>query len=262
MTTSADSKAQYNDFASDYVSMEQLPSEIVAANLFRKTVTNLPKDLRVLDLACGTGTYARVLLKLGIAKQVIGVDLSSEMIRVGRELEAEQRPGAECIQFHVANCAILLEDQGLGLEPHSFDLVTGNWLFNYAADRKQLATMWQNVATYLKAGGKFVGLMPVFDVQDHFNRDSWNGITVEEICKVPDGVKVHITAHCTPQIEFDNFLLDRKFHEDAAVEVGIKDTSYNLPTEEDLPSLDGLEGTELWKSYLRNPVSHICVAAN
>jgi SAM-dependent methyltransferase len=256
-----DNQAQYDDFASDYVSMEQLPSEIVAANLFRNTVANLPSGLRVLDLACGTGTYATVLLKLGIAEHIVGVDLSGEMVRVGRQLEAEQRPGAERIQFHVANCAIALEDQGLELEPHSFDLVMGNWLFNYAADQKQLTTMWQNVATYLKAGGKFVGLMPVFEAQDHFDRDSWNGITVEEICTVPDGFKVHITAHCSPQIEFDNFLLHKDLHEKSAVEGGMEKVSYCRPTEEHLPSLHDSKEAKLWESYLKNPVSHICVAA-
>jgi SAM-dependent methyltransferase len=255
-----DNKAQYDDFASDYESMEQLPSEIVAASLFRSTVTNLPTGLKVLDLACGTGTYARVLLGLGIAKHLIGVDISSEMVRIGRQIEAEQRPGAECIQFHVANCATTLEDQELELEPHSFDLVTGNWLFNYAADQRQLATMWQNVATYLKAGGKFVGLMPVFEAQKHLDRDPWNGITVTEVCTVPDGVKVHITAHCSPPIEFDNFLLNQHLHEEIAAEVGMSETSYCLPTEKDLPSLYELEDAELWKSYLRNPVSHMCVA--
>ena len=72
MSTHVDSKVQYDDFAPNYVSMEQLPSEIVAANLFRNTVTEFPTGLRVLDLACGTGTYARVLLEHGIAEHVIG----------------------------------------------------------------------------------------------------------------------------------------------------------------------------------------------
>jgi SAM-dependent methyltransferase len=255
-----ESQAQYDDFASDYVSMEQLPSEIVAANLFRKTVNKLPNGLRVLDLACGTGTYARVLLKLGIGEQVVGVDLSSEMVRVGRQLEAEQRPGAERIRFHVADCAIALEDQGLELEPHSFDLVIGNWLFNYAADQKRLAAMWHNVATYLKPEGKFVGLVPVFEAQCHFDRDQWNGITIEEVCTIPDGFKVHILAHCSPQIEFDNFLLHRNLHERCATEVGMQKVSYCLPTAEDLPSLDDPKEANLWKNYLRKSVSHICVA--
>jgi SAM-dependent methyltransferase len=260
MTTSMDNPAQYDDFASDYVSMEQLPSERVAANLFRNTVANFPSGLKVLDLACGTGTYARVLLKLGIAEQVVGVDLSSEMVRVGRQLQAEQRADAERIQFHVANCAIALEGQGFKLEPHSFDLVMGNWLFNYAADRTELMTMWQNVSTYLKAGGKFVGLMPIFEVQNHFDRDLWNGITVQEVCTVPGGFKVHITAHCSPKIEFDNFLLDRHLHEEAAAKGGMEKVSYCLPTKDDLPSLDQSEDATQWESYLRNPVSHICVA--
>jgi SAM-dependent methyltransferase len=253
-------KPQYDAFAKHYVSMEELPSERVAANLFRNTVSNLARGLKVLDLACGTGTYARVLLDHEIADQVTGVDISSEMVRIGREIEVQQRPGKERIHFNVGDCTIPLQDQGIDVEPNSFDLVMGNWLFNYAANSMQLTAMWRNVAMYLRPGGTFVGLLPDFDVKKALERSAWNGITFEKIGTVAEGIKVHVTAHCSPPIEFDNYLLDGKIHEQIPLKVGMEEVVYTSPTESDLPEITSAEEVGKWKEYLKEPVSHICVA--
>lgn len=255
-----DAKPQYDSFAKHYVSMEELPSERIAANLFRNTISDFGRGLKVLDLACGTGTYARVLLDHGIADHVTGVDISSEMVRIGREMETQQRPGQERIHFHVGDCTVPLHEQGVDSEPNSFDLVLGNWLFNYAADRTQLAAMWQNIAIHLKPGGKFVGLLPTFNVKKLLEKSPWNGVTFEDIGHVSDGVKVRVTAHCHPQIQFDNFLLDGKFHEAVPLEVGLVELAYTTPTERDIPN--GIDDEELgaWKEYLQAPLSHICTA--
>lgn len=248
---------QYNSFASYYASLADLPSEIVATNLLRKTLSRLPHGIKVLDLGCGTGNYARMLLQLDIADSITGVDISNEMVRVGQAIEQEQRPTEPRITFHVANCAETLEH--LGLSPNSFDLVMGNWLFNYAADSEQLKAMWRNIVTYLKPGADFIGLIPTFDIENHLGRSAWNGITYRWQGKVKEGSKVQVTAHCKPQIQFDNYCLSSILYEQTPLQLGMKDVSFGAPTESDLPVLSQSD-TLVWKEYLGNPVSVVCTA--
>jgi SAM-dependent methyltransferase len=244
-------KAQYDGFASQYASMEHLPGEIVATHLLRNNVAKLPRGLRVLDLGCGTGTYARMLLEMGVAAHVVGVDVSSEMVHVGQTMETERRPAPARIEFHVADCAAPLDH--LGLERASFDLVMANWIFNYAASRAELAGMWRNVVTYLKPGGRSVGLKEsVVDLEDHLRRDFKYGIKYTVIGKVDDGLKIHIEANTEPKIEFDAYSLEARLYEEVPMEMGMREVKYHVPATEDLPDVAG-EDMAFWKGLLDNP---------
>lgn len=101
----------------------------------------------VLDLACGHGYYTRLLEGLG-AGEVVGVDISEEMIRLARELEAAEPLG---IHYRVADGADVPD-----LEP--VDLVTAVWLLNYAGSRTKLRDLVSGVHDRLKPGGRFVGV--------------------------------------------------------------------------------------------------------
>lgn len=250
MTSPSVSKPQYDTFASQYASMEELPGEIVATHLLRNTVAKLPHGLRVLDLGCGTGTYARMLIEMGVAAHVVGVDVSSEMVRLGQTMETTQRSESERIEFHVADCAAALDH--LGLERASFDLVMANWLFNYASGRAELAGMWRNVATYLKPGGRFVGLKENVSLADHFRRDWRYGIKYRVIEKVDDGVKVRVEANTEPKIEFDAYSLEPRLYEEVPVEAGMREVMHQVPVAEDLPDGAG-ENIAFWKGFLDNP---------
>lgn len=250
--------AQYNIIGANYASMEDLPSEQVATALLKSKLEELPRNLRVLDLACGTGTYAQAALSLGVAKEVVGVDISSAMVEVGQVWEERVSPGAPRIEFHVADCMEPLDH--LGFEPGSFDLVMGNYLFNYSSTRKQLVAMWRNVATYLKPGGKFIGLLPTFDVQAHVKRDSWNGMTYQKLEQLEESTKVHLTAHCKPKVEFDNYVLPQRDYEEAPLEVGMTDVIFYPPTEVHLPPTEG-PAMDKFIAYLANPISVVCRAS-
>jgi toxoflavin synthase len=249
MTQPPSDKTQYDNFASQYASLEELPGEIVATNLVRNTVAKLPHGVKVLDLGCGTGTYARMLVDMGVAAHVVGVDVSSGMVRVGQEMEAK-RAGPERIEFHVADCAAPLDH--LGLERASFDLVMGNWLFNYASSRAELAGMWRNVAAYLKPGGRFVGLKGNVDLDDHLKRDPKYGIKHTVVEDVKDGIKVHVVASTEPRVEFDAYLLQARLYEEVPVEVGMKDVMHRKPAAEDLPDV-ARENMGFWEAFLDNP---------
>jgi SAM-dependent methyltransferase len=248
------SKTQYDKVASDYASIEGLPGEVVATKLIRNTVANNLRNLKVLDLACGTGTYARMLLDMGVAKHVVGVDVSSEMVRVGQAMEANRPDGSQRITFHIADCTAPLDH--LGLVPDSFDLVMGNWLFNYAANRAELAGMWHNVATYLKPGGKFIGVQGNMHVEDPLRWDSKYGIKYGIKCtaawELENGLKLHLEASSEPKVEFDVYALQPRLYEDVPVELGMREVTYREPLLQDLPAGAG-ENMEFWKDFLEIP---------
>jgi len=61
---------------------QQLFRSVVEAYSFFKELGDV-KGLRVLDLACGNGHYTRQIYERG-AKEVAGVDVSSEMIKLAK----------------------------------------------------------------------------------------------------------------------------------------------------------------------------------
>jgi toxoflavin synthase len=249
MTPSLISKTQYDNVAPHYASMEGLPGEMVATKLLRNTVANGPRDLKVLDLACGTGTYARMLLDMGVAKHVVGVDVSSEMVRIGQVMEANRPDGSQRITFHVADCTAPLDH--LGLPQESFDLVMGNWLFGYASDKAELAGMWRNVITYLKPGGKYIGLQGNFHVEDHRRWDVKYGHKCTATGDLETGRKIHIEASTEPKVEFDAYMLKPSLYEEVPVELGMREVTYREPSLQDLPDAAG-ENMEFWKGFLES----------
>lgn len=98
----------------------------------------------VLELACGTGHYTRVLLRRGA--RVLGVDLSEDMVRIAREHEAQRPLGARYLVQDVATMQL----------QESFDLVLAVYLLHYAPSREHLASMCRAIARHLKPGGRFV----------------------------------------------------------------------------------------------------------
>ena len=250
MTPSPIPKTQYDNIASHYASIEVLPGEMVATKLLRNTVANGPRDLKVLDLACGTGTYARMLLDMGVAKHVVGVDISREMVQVGQVMEANRPDGSKRITFYVADCAAPLDH--LSLAQESFDLVMGNWLFNYASNRAELAGMWHNVATYLKPGGKYIGLQGNMYVEDHLKWDTKYGFKCTVTGELENGRKLHAEASTEPKVEFDVYALEPGLYKEVPVELGMREVTYREPSLQDLPDVVG-ENMEFWENFLESP---------
>jgi len=98
-----------------------------------------------LDLACGFGFYTRLLKQHGAA-QVLGVDISSEMIRLAQQQEQAAPLG---ITYQVGD-AVTLPLLG------PFDLITAFHLLHYATSREQLRGMCRSTYDNLVAGGRFI----------------------------------------------------------------------------------------------------------
>jgi toxoflavin synthase len=97
------------------------------------------------DVACGFSFYTRLLKQRGAA-QVIGVDISLEMIRLAHQQEQAEPLG---ITYQVGD-AVTLPPLG------SFDLVTAVHLLTYATSKDQLLGMFRSVYDNLVAGGRFI----------------------------------------------------------------------------------------------------------
>ena len=100
---------------------------------------------RVLDLACGFGFYTHLLKQRGAA-QVIGIDISPEMIRLARQQEQAEPLG---ITYQVGD-AVALPQLGC------FNLVTAVYLLNYATNKDELLGMFRSAYDNLVEGGRFV----------------------------------------------------------------------------------------------------------
>lgn len=101
---------------------------------------------KALDLACGEGFYTRKL-KLAGAGEVLGVDVSAEMIRLA-EAEERARPTG-CRYLNRDAAALVLDEQ--------VDLVVAMYLLNYARDADELLRFVRVAHGALKPGGRFVG---------------------------------------------------------------------------------------------------------
>jgi ubiquinone/menaquinone biosynthesis C-methylase UbiE len=104
----------------------------------------------VLDLGCGTGVVARALAKrLGSRASVTAIDISANLIDVGRRLAREE--GVEqCIDFLTGDA------HKLGLPSEGFDVVVMHTLMIHVVDP---ATVLAEARRLLRPGGRLV----VFD---------------------------------------------------------------------------------------------------
>ncbi len=99
------------------------------------------EGLRVLDLGCGFGAFARWVRKMGAA-EVIGIDRSQMMLARAQSLTRDPK-----VAFRIA------EIERLVLPPASVDLVYSSLVLHYIDDFAPVAAMMRNV---LADGGHFV----------------------------------------------------------------------------------------------------------
>ena len=109
--------------------------------LERLVFTHLPRGASVLDVGCGTGQLAGVLLSRGF--RVTGLDRSAEMIRFARE----NAPGAT---FLVADARSFRLPRAFHAALSTFDTL------NHIPSLEELAATFCNVHAALVPGGLFL----------------------------------------------------------------------------------------------------------
>ncbi|MCJ1288673.1 hypothetical protein MMC34_000202 [Xylographa carneopallida] len=250
---------QYDKFGRLYNEMHSVPGQIMLPANTQAALGDI-SGFDILDLACGAGFYSNLLIDWGAA-HVLGIDISTEMIREARSSLAPNRP--HCIEYRVGDCTTpnLLKTLGIGDE-RQFDLVHGAWLLNYAADEEELTHMWRNVASNLKPGGRFVGIIPNLEADFSDEKpfdDPKYGVTTRAIGNVPHGYKVRVTAHSAGGVEFENYILNGDdVYERSAAAAGMSQVEWEAvsPRPEDIERME--EG--FWDDFVARPFSAVCTA--
>jgi SAM-dependent methyltransferase len=132
------------DFFAGYATLPRSQSGLEAVfewPAFQRLLPASVRDLRVLDLGCGLGYFARWVRGQG-AREVVGVDLSERMLQRARAFGDD--PGITYVRA-------ALED--FVPDPASFDLVVSTLALHYIEDYNLIV---RRVASGLVPGGRFV----------------------------------------------------------------------------------------------------------
>ncbi len=136
---------QYNYFAKPY---DEWTKSSLRKYAWEETVKKNIKDVkgkRVLDVACGSGSSIEIIYSLG-AKEVVGIDVSSEVINIAKKKFPENK-------FLVKDISCDSFD-----ELNKFDIITAIFLFEYAQKKEILVSMIRNISQLIYPGGNFYSL--------------------------------------------------------------------------------------------------------
>jgi SAM-dependent methyltransferase len=198
--------------------------------------------LSILDLACGTGYYAKEFRRRG-ASRVVGVDVSEEMNRATRAREKIEKLGVE----------YFLGDAGALEHLGDFDLVTGIHLLHYATSYKHLQGMCESISRNLRSGGRFIGYQLNYEIcraPHYYDKYCFNVRISEE---VEDGqpftFSVTLGPYTTPELTAHYW--SKKSLESVLRDSELTDIRWVVPT----PSPDGIEthGADFWADLIRSP---------
>ncbi|WP_282694520.1 class I SAM-dependent methyltransferase [Streptomyces sp. CC208A] len=197
----------------------------------------------VLDLACGTGFYSRELKRRG-ASDVLGVDISSEMIAAARDIETRDPLG---VRYEVGDVAELKPVD------RPFDIALGVQCLNYARSFAEMERMCANIHRGLSAGGAFYVLAQKPDYAFDCASLETYGFRCEPTGEeIETGPKVRVTALLDPHpISIVGSAPRREVYEDALTAAGFRDVEW-LPLRISEAGLRAY-GEEFWADLLAHP---------
>ncbi|MER7951697.1 class I SAM-dependent methyltransferase [Streptomyces sp. NPDC096079] len=196
----------------------------------------------VLDLASGTGFYSRELKRRGAA-DVLGVDISTEMVAAAKAFEESEPLG---VRYEVGDLAELrpLEER--------FDLALGVQALNYAPDIATMEAMCRHVHRSLKPGGEFFLLVQRPDYRFDGPSLARYGFLCEATGEeIETGPRVRITALLDPPISFVGACPRREVYEGSLRAAGFGDLTW-VPLEISDAGVAEF-GEEFWADCLANP---------
>jgi SAM-dependent methyltransferase len=232
---------QYDEIGETYEGFKSLPMARYAESASFLAMLGDVRGRSVLDLACGTGFYSRGIKRLGAA-DVLGVDISTEMVAAARAIEERAPLG---VRYTVADVT------ELPVPERPFDVASAVYLLNYAEDAAAMEHMCRSVHRNLRPGARFCVLTqaPGYD----FDGPSMAkyGFTYEPVGEGPTGPRVRITALLDPPVEFVTSYPRREAYELSLHRAGFHDVTW-VPLH--VPE-DGLRalGADYWADFLANP---------
>lgn len=255
--------SQYDSLAPEYENSLDLPSRRCNVVNFFANLGDI-RGLRILDLSTGTGHFARAMAKAGAGK-VVGVDINHGMLERARELTvADPAVPQDVIEFELGDVFAPLSLRSA--EAGSFDIVAGVWSLNYAGNQVMMDHAFKNIARYLKAGGRFVSIIPskaahgsIDDWPGIYGKTGWYGVRKRIVEEVQDGFRIRTTCLTDPPLEFDNYDLDHAVYFKAAEGAGLKDVKTDAK-EKVAPRFREGEDQAYWDGYLERPLFDIITA--
>ncbi|PWI13862.1 class I SAM-dependent methyltransferase [Streptomyces sp. Act143] len=197
----------------------------------------------VLDLACGTGFYSREFKRRG-ATDVLGVDISGEMIAVAEDRERREPLG---VRYEVGDVARL---RPLG---RRFDVALGVQCLNYAESIAELEQMCRNVHRHLVPGGEFFVLCQRPDYRFDCESLDTYGFRCEPTGEAAEaGPRCRVTALLEPQpISILGTVPRREVYEESLRAAGFGEIEW-VPLSVSEAGISEF-GEEFWADLLAHP---------
>lgn len=230
---------QYDSIGASYEQFKiQAKLPIVEKFTFFKILGDI-QGKAILDLACGSGFYSRLLKEQGAAK-VIGVDISEEMVNIARQKEQKNPMGNEYRVFDIA------EMPSIG----TFELATAVYLLNYAQNKEILVQMLRNIRNNLADKGRFVAITTNPDFSINKSNCTKYGFTVLKQEAISNGYYCEAEFLTDSPFTINYFQLNQSVYESAAIEAGFKNFSWHhmeIP-----PQAIQEYGEDYWQDFLEN----------
>ncbi|MGW0464716.1 class I SAM-dependent methyltransferase [Streptomyces sp. NPDC003027] len=197
----------------------------------------------ILDLACGTGFYSREFKRRGAA-DVLGIDISVEMIAAAREIEKRDPLG---VQYEVGDVAELRPLD------RRFDLALAVQCLNYAEDIATMKRMCRNIHRSLIPGGEFFVFCQKPDYAfDCLSLDKYGFRCEPTGEEVETGPRVRVTALLDPEpISIVGGAPRREVYEECLRSTGFSELTWVPLTVSDAGIREF--GADFWADLLDHP---------
>lgn len=235
-------REQYDEIGEAYEGFKALPLEQYAVVPSFLAMVGDVDGRSVLDLASGTGFYSREFSRRGAA-EVLGIDISGEMVAVAQQLEAHHPLG---VRYEVGDVTELRSFE------RRFDIGLAVQLLNYAQDVATTERMCHHAHRSLKPGAEFFLLNQSPDFRfdgpppDRYGFRS--ELTGEE---VETGPRVRTTALLDPPVSFVANLPRREVYEKCLRAAGFSEVTWVPLTVSEAGVREF--GTDFWADFHANP---------
>ncbi|MFI1279173.1 class I SAM-dependent methyltransferase [Streptomyces sp. NPDC020858] len=233
---------QYDEIGEAYEGFKALPLEQYAVVPSFLSLVGDVSGKSVLDLASGTGFYSREFKRRGAA-EVLGIDISGEMVAVAQQLEEHSPLG---VHYEVGDVAELRPLD------RRFDVGVAVQLLNYAEDIATTERMCRNAHQSLQPGGEFFLLNQSpdfrFDGPTPERYGFRSELTGEE---VETGPQVRTTALLDPPVSFVANRPRREVYEKCLRAAGFSELSWVPLTVSEAGVREF--GADFWADFHANP---------
>lgn len=230
---------QYDSIATSYATLNAMDFRPSVEGYTLWKLLGALEGKSVLDVACGDGLYTRHLAERGA--KVMGVDISTEMIRIAQRIEDEKTLGIDYRVHDIAEMPVL----------GSFDIVTAIYLLHYAPTREHIARMCSRIHANLKPDGQFV----TFVVNPRYDSKGPNstkyGFTMHWKEEAKEGDELLIDIHGEPSFRLHCQFWSQATYEEALRGAGFREITWVRP--ECSPEHEASHGEGFWSDYLTNP---------